>query len=178
MQIVVATGLGWPGVRTALDLYASGGMLALKPSVRGKKPGTGRSLTAEQEQAIRMIICDKRPEQLKADFALWSRAAVMQLIEREYGIKLHVRSVGKYLARWGFTPQKPIKKAYEQRPEAVQKGWMRNTRLLSKEPGPKAVRFAGVTKRRWSIRMTGAQLYPSGQNTGRLCHRRPARSSP
>ncbi len=123
MQIVAATGLSWPGVRTALDLYESGGMLALKPVVRGKKPGTGRSLTADQEQAIRMTICDKRPEQLKMDFALWSRAAVMQLIEREYGIKLHVRSVGKYLARWGFTPQKPIKKAYEQRPEAVQK-WL------------------------------------------------------
>lgn len=123
MQIVVATGLSWPGVRTALDLYASGGMSALKPAVRGKKPGTGRSLTAEQEHAIRMTICDKRPEQLKMDFALWSRAAVMQLIEREHGIKLHVRSVGKYLARWGFTPQKPIKKAYEQRPEAVQK-WL------------------------------------------------------
>lgn len=123
MQIVVATGLSWPGVRTALNLYESGGMSALKPAMRGKKRGTGRSLTAEQEQAIRMTICDKRPEQLKMDFALWSRAAVMQLIEREHGIKLHVRSVGKYLARWGFTPQKPIKKAYEQRPEAVQK-WL------------------------------------------------------
>jgi transposase len=57
------------------------------------------------------------------DFALWNRAAVMQLIERECGIKLHVRSVGKYLARWGFTPQKPIRRAYEQRPEAVQ-AWL------------------------------------------------------
>lgn len=123
MQIVEATGLSWPAVRAALDLYESGGYAALKPAVRGKKPGTGRSLTVEQEQAIRATICDKRPEQLKMDFALWSRAAVMQLIEREYGIQLHVRSVGKYLARWGFTPQKPIKKAYEQRPEAVQK-WL------------------------------------------------------
>lgn len=123
MQIVAVTGLSWPGVHAALDLYERGGMAALKPAVRGKKPGTGRSLTAEQEQAIRKIICDKRPEQLKMDFALWSRAAVMQLIEQECGIKLHVRSVGKYLARWGFTPQKPIKKAYEQRPEAVQK-WL------------------------------------------------------
>ena len=57
------------------------------------------------------------------EFALWSRAAVMQLIEREYGIKLSVRGVGNYLSRWGFTPQKPIKKAYEQRPEAVQ-AWL------------------------------------------------------
>ena len=123
MQIVTATGLSWPSVRMALNLYEQGGMAALKPAVRGKKSGTGRSLSAEQEQALRRIICDKRPEQLKMDFALWSRPAVMQLIEREYGIKLHVRSVGKYLTRWGFTPQKPIKKAYEQRPEAVQ-AWL------------------------------------------------------
>ena len=123
MQIVSVTGLSWPAVRAALKLYEQGGKTALKPPVRGKKPGTGRSLSADQEQAIRTIICDKRPEQLKMEFALWSRAAVMQLIEREYGIKLHVRSVGKYLARWGFTPQKPIKKAYEQSPEAVQK-WL------------------------------------------------------
>lgn len=123
MQIVAMTGLSWPGVRAALNRYEVGGMAALKPAVRGKKPGTGRILTAEQEQAVRQIICDKRPEQLKMEFALWNRAAVMQLIEREYGIKLHVRSVGKYLARWGFTPQKPIKKAYEQRPEAVRK-WL------------------------------------------------------
>jgi transposase len=73
--------------------------------------------------SIRQIICDKRPEQLKMDFALWNRAAVMQLIEREFGIKLSVRVVGKYLARWGFTPQKPIRRAYEQRPEAVQ-AWL------------------------------------------------------
>jgi hypothetical protein len=54
------------------------------------------------------------------EFALWTRAAVMQLIEREYGLKLPVRTVGEYLKRWGFTPQKPIQRTYEQRPEAVQ----------------------------------------------------------
>lgn len=53
-------------------------------------------------------------------FALWSQAAVKQLVEHEYGIKLSIRGIGNYLKRWGFTPQKPIKKAYEQRPEAVQ----------------------------------------------------------
>jgi len=57
------------------------------------------------------------------EFAPWSRAAVMQLIEREFGLKLSVRGVDNYLARWGFTPQKPIKRAYEQRPEAVQ-AWL------------------------------------------------------
>ena len=57
------------------------------------------------------------------EFALWSRAAVMELIKREYAVVLHVRSVGKYLKRWGFTPQKPIKRAYEQSPAAV-KDWL------------------------------------------------------
>lgn len=57
------------------------------------------------------------------DFFLWSRAAVGQLVEQEYGITLPVRSMGKYLARWGFTLQRPIKRAYEQNPEAVQ-AWL------------------------------------------------------
>ncbi len=123
MQIVAMTGLSWPGVRAALSRYEAGGMAALKPAIRGKKPGTGRSLTSEQEQAICRIICNKRPEQLKMEFALWSRAAVGQLIEQEYGIKLHVRSVGKYLARWGFTPQKPIKKLMSSDQRRCSNGW-------------------------------------------------------
>lgn len=80
-------------------------------------------LSEAQEATVRQIICDKRPEQLKMEFALWDRAAVAQLIERECGISLSVRGVGNYLERWGFTPQKPIKKAYEQRTEAVQ-AWL------------------------------------------------------
>ena len=55
------------------------------------------------------------------EFALWTRTAVGQLIEIEFQIKLSVRGVGKYLKRWGFTPQKPIRRAYEQSPEAVKK---------------------------------------------------------
>jgi transposase len=123
MKIVEQTGLSWSAVNAALRLYEAGGAAALKPDVRGKKPGSGRSLSEEQETRVRQIICDKRPEQLKMEFALWNRPAVMQLIERECGLKLSVRAVGNYLQRWGFTPQKPIKRAYEQRPEAVQ-AWL------------------------------------------------------
>ncbi len=107
-------------MNAAIKRYLADGAGALKPAARGRKAGSGRILSEEQESAIRQIICDKRPEQLKMAFALWNRAAVMQLIEHECGIKLSLRGVGNYLKRWGFTPQKPIKKAYEQRPEAVQ----------------------------------------------------------
>lgn len=120
MQIVELSGLSYPTIRGAIDLYEEGGMATIKPATRSKRAGQGRTLTEEQERCILQIICDNRPEQLKMEFALWYRAAVMQLIEREYGIKLSVRGVGNYFSRWGFTPQKPIKKAYGQRPEAVQ----------------------------------------------------------
>ena len=123
MQIVSMTGLSYPAVRRCIDLFDAGGWAAIRPASRGRSQGLGRTLSQAQEDSLQRTIIDKRPEQLKMDFFLWSRAAVGQLIEQEYGIELQVRSVGKYLARWGFTPQKPIKRAYEQNPEAVQ-AWL------------------------------------------------------
>jgi transposase len=125
-QIARDVGLSYSATCKIIDRYEAGGMAALAPRVRGRRTGDKRVLTQEQEVAIQRTICDRRPEQLKMEFALWSRAAVMQLIEREYGITLHLRSVGKYLARWGFTPQKPIKRADEQSPEAV-RAWLQQT---------------------------------------------------
>ena len=123
MQIVPMTGLSYPTVRSAIDLFESGGWSALKPGLRGRAKGDGRVLSQAQEDTIQSLIIDTRPEQLKMDFHLWSRGAVGQLISQELGIKLQVRSIGKYLTRWGFTPQKPIKRAYEQSPAAVQ-AWL------------------------------------------------------
>jgi transposase len=72
---------------------------------------------------VRRLITDKTPDQLKMPCALWTRAAVAQLIERPLGIPMAVRTMGLFLARWGFTPQKPMKKACEQSPAAVRK-WL------------------------------------------------------
>ena len=54
------------------------------------------------------------PNQLKLEFVLWTRHAVQSLIEAEYGVLLPTRTVGLYLQRWGYTPQRPAKPAYEQ----------------------------------------------------------------
>jgi len=83
MKIVEMTGLTYPTVRSAIDLYVEGGWPAIRPMPRGRTPGDGRLLTPDQEKQIQRAIIDKRPEQLKMDFCLWSRAAVMQLIEQE-----------------------------------------------------------------------------------------------
>ena len=120
MQTAELTGLSWSAVNAARHLYSQAGAGALRPHARGKKQGSGRSLSADQEHRLRRIICDQRPPQVKLDFALWSRLAVMALIERECAIKLSIRAVGNYLARWGFTPQRPLQKASEPRPEDLQ----------------------------------------------------------
>lgn len=90
---------------------------------RGRSMGQGRMLTADQERQIRALIADKMPDQLKLPFALWTRKAVAELLAIRFGLKLPVRTMGEYLKRWGFTPQKPLKKAYEQNPAKV-KAWM------------------------------------------------------
>ena len=123
MTIAAMTGLSYPCGRSTVDLFDTGGWSAIRPAARGRSKGDGRVLSLAQEQAIQSLIINNRPEQLQMDFCLWSRAAVGQLISQEYGIDLQVRSIGKYLTRWGFTPQKPIKRAYEQKPEAVQ-AWL------------------------------------------------------
>lgn len=71
--------------------------------------GTGRTLSAEQEREVQRLIRDRTPDQLKMVYALWTRQAVAELIQTRYGIKLAVRTMGLYLGRWGFTPQKPMK---------------------------------------------------------------------
>jgi hypothetical protein len=95
MPIVEMTGLTYPTVRSAIDLFSQGGWSAIRPTLRGRTKGEGRRLTPEQEHQLQHAIIDKRPEQLKMNFCWWSRAVVMQLIEQAYGLKLPVRTVGK-----------------------------------------------------------------------------------
>jgi transposase len=68
-------------------------------------------------------VVDRYPEQLKLPFYLWTREAVAELIEQKFGIRLSIWTVGRYLARWGFTPQKPLRKAFERDPEQVRQ-WL------------------------------------------------------
>lgn len=106
--------------------YNSSGIKALKAKRRGRKSGEHRTLSVKQESEIRKMIVDKTPDQLKMPFALWSRQAVGLLIKARFDIKMPVRTIGLYLQRWGFTPQKPAKRAYEQRPAEVKK-WLEET---------------------------------------------------
>jgi transposase len=99
--------------------FRRGGWNAVKANHGGRPVGSGRQLPSEQEKKIQQLIADRTPDQLKLIYALCTRQAVSELVEAVYGVRLTVRNTGKYLKRWGFTPQRPLKKAYEQNPEAV-----------------------------------------------------------
>lgn len=105
------------------NLYKNGGKKALKIKKRGRPTGSCRRLDQDQEKVIQKSICDKCPDQLKLPFALWTRIAVQQLIKQLWSIDVPIRTVGDYLKRWNFTPQKPLKRAYKQNPKAV-KRWL------------------------------------------------------
>ncbi len=72
---------------------------------------------------IRRLVAGRCPDQLKLPFALWTREAVGQLIERKTGLRLSLTAIGSYLAAWGFTAQKPIRRATERDAAAVQ-AWL------------------------------------------------------
>ena len=104
-------------------VYQELGSKSYEYQKRGLKPGEKKLLTDEQEKMVGSMIVDRMPDQLKLPFALWTRKAVKELIEREFGLSLGITTVGDYLRSWGFTPQKPKKRAYEQNPKKVQK-WL------------------------------------------------------
>lgn len=105
--------------------YEKHGMSALDARRRGRKHGEKTLLQPWQCAQIVRSIKDHTPDQLKLPFVLWTRAAVRDYIEEKYGIALKLTTMGNYLRRWGFTPQKPVKRAYEQNAVAVGK-WMRD----------------------------------------------------
>lgn len=122
-EICIVTALSYSGVNRIVNKFKSGGLKAISQKKPGRPIGSSRRLSVEQEKYIQKQIQDQRPEQIKMDFMLWSRPAVMELIVKRFAVSLPVRTVGEYLKRWGFTPQKPLKRAYEQNPEAV-KRWL------------------------------------------------------
>lgn len=122
-EIGAMLGVHWATVHGWWKRYEAGGLEALAAKRRGRRVGTQRTLTPAQERTIQRLVTDRTPDQVKMPFALWSRAAIGALIRRRYGVRMPVRTIGHYLKRWGFTPQRPLKRAYEQRPELIER-WL------------------------------------------------------
>jgi transposase len=91
------------------------------------RKATGRPplLSDRRKAAVARWITGKDPRQYGFDFGLWTRRIVAELIAERFGVQMSVTAVGRLLAELGITPQKPLRRAYERDPEAVER-WMRD----------------------------------------------------
>lgn len=147
-----------------ISIHKKGGQKSLLKKKRGRRSQDMKLLQPYQCAIIVNLITDRCPDQLKLPFMLWTRDAVGMLIEQRFGIKMAVRSVGNYLKRWGFTPQKPLKRAYERQDRAV-KIWLEETypKIAARAKGEGAEIHWGDEAGFRSDHQTGTSYSPKGK---------------
>jgi transposase len=108
------------------------------------RPATGRPrrLTSRQERQVFRWIDGRDPQHHGLDAGMWTRAVVADLIEQKFGVKLGLTAVGGLLAKLGLTPQKPLQRAYQRDPQAIER-WRRE-------------RFPAIAKQ---AKDTGGEVY-------------------
>src|SRR5512144_2200004 len=109
-----------------VKVAAQGGEAVLAGRRRGHRPGEQKALSVAQEDRLRGLIAWGCPDQFGLSFALWTRPAVRALIARESGVWLSLPVVGRYLRAWGFTAQRPARRATERQEGAV-RAWLEST---------------------------------------------------
>jgi transposase len=106
-----STVFGW------IARYREGGKQALKAR---PVPGRPPKLTGAQLQRLYALISGTDPRQLQFEFALWTREMIAELIRGEFAVKLSLSGVGRLLRRLGLSPQRPLWRAWQADPDAVQ----------------------------------------------------------
>lgn len=150
--------------RTAIHNWtkaiAEQGRKALKAKKRGPR-ASSRLFPYQAATAVRLIE-QKCPDQLGLPFYLWTREAVQQFLAERFGLSVSVWTIGRYLKKWGFTPQKPLRRAYEQDPVAV-KQWL-------EIEYPEICRSATAQKAEihWGDEMGVRSDYQAGRSYGRI----------
>ena len=122
-QAAVAVGVHRQTVNIWLKRYRERGEDGVLDG-RRVSPRRGKGLlTAEEADKVRRWLAEQTPDRLELPFALWTSRAVRELIERRVGKRLGLSTVRLYLQRWGMTPQKPLVRAEERSPAAIQ-AWL------------------------------------------------------
>ena len=116
--VVKALGFHRSRIYEWLAAYREGGIEALRTR---PIPGRPRKLNGQQLKRVYDLVTRNNPLQLQFEFALWTRGMVRELIRREFGVKLSEVSVGRLLRTLGLTPQRPVRRAYQQDQEAVER---------------------------------------------------------
>ena len=119
-EVMRSLGLCRTTIYPWLRAYQSKGHEALTAR---KASGPKIKLTEKQRHQVRRWIVGKDPRQYGFEFGLWTRRIVSELIAEKFGIALKQTAVGRLLASLEITPQKPLRRAYERDPKAVE-AWL------------------------------------------------------
>jgi transposase len=168
--VIKSYGLCRTSIYRWLNARRRGGEAALKAR---KHPGRPSTLSAKQKLRVRNWINGKDPRQYGFDFGLWTRKIVSDLIEQKFGLELGLTAVGRLLAELDITPQKPLRRAYERDPAAIEH-WKKTAyprlRARAKRAGAKiffldeaGVRSDQVLGRTWGLRGQTPEVPTSGR---------------
>jgi len=157
-------GVSLRAVSKWMRLHREGGLAALKPGQRGRRPGHGALLNAKQSAQIRTQIIGKMPDQLKLPFYLWTRESVAALIKHKYGITISLRTISRYLKTWGMSAQKPVRRAYERNDEAIDR-WLKKEypKLVEEAKREQAAIHWGDEMGLRSDHVSGKSFAPTGE---------------
>jgi transposase len=172
-DVIRVLGFARPVIYDWLAKYREGGLDALRAKAI---PGRPPRLEGKQLRWLHKAITTKNPLQYRFEFALWTRGMVRELIRERFGVRLSDVSVGRLLRKMGLSPQKPLRRAYEQDPELVQ-SWLakdfpkiqalakktRATLYFSDESGVRSDFHSGTT---WAPRGKTPIVEATGQRYG------------
>jgi len=169
-EVIKSYGLCRTTIYKWLKAERRGGEAALTAR---KHPGRRPALAPRQKLQIRRWINGKDPRQYGFDFGLWTRQIVGALIAQKFGVRMGVTAVGRLLAELDITPQKPLRRAYERDPVAIER-WKTTVfprlRAHAKRVGAKlffldeaGVRSDQVLGRTWGLRGQTPEVPTSGR---------------
>lgn len=118
--VIRTLGFSRPRIYEWIARYREGGVEALRAK---PIPGRPPRLTGPQLQWLYRAVTEKDPRQFQFEFALWTVGMIRVLIRRRFAVRLSEVSVGRLLRKLGLSPQRPLRRAYQQDPEAVRR-WL------------------------------------------------------
>jgi transposase len=129
-QTAILFGVSRQSVNAWFRIYQEFGVDGLRSLPRGRHPGHTKLSPSQSEQITHMLM--ESPRDYGFSSGLWTRQIIRDLIEQRFDVTLGLSTVSEYLARWGFTRQKPLQRALERNPVMVQQ-WLDQDYPLIKE---------------------------------------------
>jgi transposase len=169
-EVIASYGLCRTSIYRWLRDFRSKGIAGIKLK---RHPGRSPKLDIKQQLTVQSWIIGKDPRSQGMESGLWTRAIVSQLIKQEFEINISLNSVGKLLRNLGIVPLKPLRRAYERDPVAIDI-WKRDTypairtraKLINSEIfflDEAGIRSDSPLQRTWGLKGRKAIVKTSGQ---------------